>query len=134
MKRKIALSLSFIITLTVTVNLSIKRNYAVDNQVTYNTKEKQEIKYEKSNYNQSSNMPLGLVSIKKKDKDGFESFHYGYVDKTGKLAIPYQFIKANQFSDGLALVHYFTDESGYIDKTGKLVIPYQFDIAYEFGK
>ncbi|RED56532.1 WG repeat-containing protein [Cohnella lupini] len=46
---------------------------------------------------------------------------YGYMDRFGKMIIPYQYYEASSFSDGLALVkndkHY-----QYIDKTGKVQI------------
>lgn len=46
---------------------------------------------------------------------------YGYVDKTGKVAIAPRFGDASGFSEGLAEVAIGL-KSGYIDKTGKLVI------------
>ncbi|MDR0928041.1 MAG: WG repeat-containing protein [Ignavibacteria bacterium] len=53
---------------------------------------------------------------------------YGYIDKTGKLVIPYQFRWAGDFREGLASVKKDSGgKCGYIDRTGKLVIPYQYD-------
>ncbi|BBI35652.1 hypothetical protein KCTCHS21_50510 [Cohnella abietis] len=55
---------------------------------------------------------------------------YGYIDRYGKIIIPYQYYEAYSFSDGLALVkndkHY-----QYIDKTGKVMIDAS---KYIFGK
>lgn len=63
-----------------------------------------------------------------------ESNKYGFIDKTGKLVIPYQFDDVYNFSDGLARVYNSrTQKYGFIDKTGKLVIPYDFYGALDFS-
>ena len=55
----------------------------------------------------------------------------GYIDKSGKLAIPCQWEDADHFSEGLAGVADSNCLWGFIDKTGKLVIPYKWkDIDY----
>lgn len=59
----------------------------------------------------------------------------GYIDKTGKLAIPQQFDLCWPFSEGLGVVAVVRDEMlkwGYVDKSGKLVIDTQFDAATSF--
>ena len=62
----------------------------------------------------------------------------GYIDKTGKLVIPYQYGTvegdAADFSEGLAWVSNGDGKIGYIDKTGKLVIPYQYSRAGDFSE
>jgi hypothetical protein len=45
----------------------------------------------------------------------------GYIDKTGRLIIPFKFDGADDFSEGLAGVR-IDGKSGYIDETGKFVI------------
>lgn len=50
---------------------------------------------------------------------------YGYVNCHHKLAVPYQYLSANDFSDGLALVQTGDYRYGYIDKKGKLL--FKFD-------
>lgn len=46
----------------------------------------------------------------------------GYVDKQGKLVIPFRYEHAYPYKNGLAAVSYgFPPVSGYIDKTGRLV-------------
>jgi hypothetical protein len=45
----------------------------------------------------------------------------GYIDKTGRLIIPFKFDGADDFSEGLAGVS-IDGKSGYIDETGKFVI------------
>jgi hypothetical protein len=57
---------------------------------------------------------------------------WGYIDKTGKVAIKPQFGGTDQFSEGLAAVE-VGDTWGYIDKTGKIVINPQFDYANQFS-
>ncbi len=84
----------------------------------------------------------GLATIETKGKSG-------YIDKTGKLVIPAEFIDADDFSEGLAAVQMPVEETwcplneagsrygsskrfGYIDKTGKVIIRPQFDYAGPF--
>ena len=56
---------------------------------------------------------------------------FGFVDKSGKIAINPQFDAAGRFSEGLAEVS-VGKQSGYVDKLGKLVINPQFDVAATF--
>ncbi|MGF1600925.1 MAG: WG repeat-containing protein [Chloroflexi bacterium AL-N5] len=77
--------------------------------------------------------PVGAYGYKDIDK-------YGYIDRTGKLVIPFQFAEAGDFSEGLAWVGFDSDDSdssvdqyGYIDRTGKLVIPAQLQQAERFS-
>ena len=60
----------------------------------------------------------------KKPKD--EKMTVGYIDKSGKFAIPPQFDDAGPFIGGLAAISK-DGKWGYIDKTGKITIPPQFD-------
>ncbi len=73
----------------------------------------------------------GLAWVHSGFGEGYEKARYGYVDGTGKMAIPYQFIKAGDFSEGLARVK-VEEGWGYIDKTGKTIIKPQFDEAGDF--
>jgi len=70
---------------------------------------------------------------------------YGFVDKSGNLAIPCKFGSAAPFKEGLACVSLDAPSSnsnysnkknnqrfGYIDKTGKFAIQPRFDYASEF--
>ena len=61
-------------------------------------------------------------------KDG----KFGFVDKTGKVAIEPQFELADPFSEGFAAV-LIGDKWGFIDKTGKVVISPQFDATNFFS-
>ncbi len=86
----------------------------------------------------------GLAAIQIKDK-------WGFMDKTGTLVIPPQFIDVGDFSEGLAAVELPIDQDketpckmddtssytvakkfGYINHTGKLVIPPQWEYASPF--
>ena len=46
---------------------------------------------------------------------------YGYVDKTGKVVIPFKYDDAGEFHNGIALV-YIKDGYTLIDKTGKIIL------------
>ena len=60
---------------------------------------------------------------------------YGFMDKTGKIAIEPQFGAALAFSNGLApAMDLKNGKWGYIDKSAKFVIPAKFDIAYPFAE
>lgn len=73
----------------------------------------------------------GLARVKSDVSGGL----YGYIDKTGKLVIPYKFKEAFDFSDGLARVYdEKTNKYGFIDKTGELVIPYELYEAGDFSE
>ena len=81
-------------------------------------------------YQQMGNFSEGLVAVQKDGK-------WGYVNKENKpvIAINLDYEKVNDFSNGLAAVFSFEENSdnmkyGYIDKTGKLVIPMNFTRAY----
>jgi hypothetical protein len=64
---------------------------------------------------------------------------WGYLDRTGKLVIPFQFEKAEPFSDGLAIVKN-GEREGYINPQGALVITmsvgsaaaFQHGLAYQY--
>lgn len=81
------------------------------------------------------------------EEDGKSDFHeglarvydketkkYGYVDKTGKVVIPFEHdYRAGNFYDGLAVTYDATNAYyGYMDKTGKVVIPCQYANARHF--
>jgi WG containing repeat len=57
---------------------------------------------------------------------------YGYIDRTGTLAIPAVFDSVSSFSEGLATVK-FGGRFGYIDHSGKLAIPARFASADDFA-
>lgn len=57
----------------------------------------------------------------------------GYMDRTGKIAIPLKFDEAFDFSDGLAQVIQ-GDKIGFIDTTGRVVIAPRFVMAREFSE
>lgn len=58
------------------------------------------------------------------------NYKYGYVDRTGKIKIPFEFDEAYSFNEGLACVckknEFGEKKYGFINKDGKTVIPFQF--------
>lgn len=60
-------------------------------------------------------------------KDG----KYGYIDVSGRMAIPAKYNKAGNFSSGLAPVCLY-GKYGYINKQGETVIPFRFNNASPF--
>ncbi len=56
----------------------------------------------------------------------------GYMDETGKVVIPAQFLSAGEFSNGLAAVR-LNGSYGYINEQGQFVIPPQYDYALGFS-
>ena len=67
-----------------------------------------------------------LAKVKKDDK-------WGFIDKTGRLAIPLEYDYADKFFEGLAFV-IKDDKWGFIDRTGKLAIPLEYDYAGVFSE
>ncbi len=62
----------------------------------------------------------GLASLK-----DAENGHYGFIDRSGSKVIPFQYLSARYFSEGLASVGVKKGDrymKGYIDKQGKMVI------------
>lgn len=57
----------------------------------------------------------------------------GYINREGKLVIPYRYDNAEAFNEGLAAVE-INKKSGFINKQGILVIPCQFDGAFAFNE
>ena len=57
----------------------------------------------------------------------------GFIDRSGKLVIGYDFEEASAFSEGIARV-FHNDKVGCIDTKGQLVIPIQFEDMREFSE
>lgn len=62
----------------------------------------------------------GLALSAINNNDTTYNYLFGFVDKTGKAVIPFKFIDASYFENGLAWARTM-DTKGYIDKTGKYV-------------
>jgi hypothetical protein len=75
----------------------------------------------------------GLAWVHSGFGEGYERARYGYLDRTGNIVIPYRFIKADDFSEGLAAIR-LEDGWGYIDMNGKIVVKPQFNEAGAFSE
>jgi len=76
----------------------------------------------------------GLAAIAREEKHptvNWKIRRWGYIDKTGKVVIPYTFDNARTFSEGLAAVH-DGFHWGFIDKSGKVVIPLRYQYVHGF--
>lgn len=51
---------------------------------------------------------------------------YGYIAVSGEVAIPFEYVDAGNFQDGLAIVAKETNKYGLIDTNGKVVIPLKY--------
>jgi WG containing repeat len=58
---------------------------------------------------------------------------WGFIDKTGKVAIEPQFQGAGSFSEGMAGVE-IEGKWGFIDKTGQIVIGLRYDLVNSFSE
>jgi WG containing repeat len=56
---------------------------------------------------------------------------FGYINEQGKIAIPAQFSRADDFSEGLAGIE-VDGKYGMIDRTGKIVIKPVYEFIYPF--
>ena len=80
------------------------------------------------NYNKVEYKGEGLFGFEINDK-------FGYMDKTGKIIIPADFLYSNNnnsmpfFYKGVVAIKKDT-KMGVIDKTGKIIIPFEYDIVY----
>jgi hypothetical protein len=90
-----------------------------------------------------------LLDAKKPERPSFgralerRNLTWGYVDRSGREVIPFQFLGAGDFSEGLAAVNAVnvggeasycgsSSKYGYIDKTGAFIIKPQFARAASF--
>jgi hypothetical protein len=59
---------------------------------------------------------------------------YGFIDRTGRIVIPYRFRYADHFSEGLAVVRDTeSDLYGYVDDTGRTSVAQSFTHASAFN-
>ncbi|MDR3566078.1 MAG: WG repeat-containing protein [Negativicutes bacterium] len=58
---------------------------------------------------------------------------YGFIDRTGKTVVDFQFDWAEQFFEGLAMVSK-DGKHGYVNTAGEVVISLQFDLADHFAE
>ena len=56
---------------------------------------------------------------------------WGFVDKTGKVVIPFKYDGVTDFSEGLAAVM-IGNKCGFIDRTGEVVIPLEYENVTPF--
>lgn len=55
----------------------------------------------------------------------------GYMNKSGKMVIPFQYQNASDFREGFAVI-VMNDKWGFINSQGKIVIPAQYDESTKF--
>lgn len=85
-------------------------------------------------------LPLMLIACQKHQPQPYKHLYpisvhakYGYIDRTGQLAVQPQFDDAGEFAEGLAPV--MTGRAwGYIDQTGAFTAHPQFDEARQYSE
>ena len=68
-----------------------------------------------------------LSSVKSKDNK------CGFIDRNGKIVIPFEYEDAGNFSEGFASVKK-DGKWGYISRSGEMKIPFEFDEASDFSE
>lgn len=58
--------------------------------------------------------------------------YYGYISNSGKIVIPPKFVRASEFSEGLADVQEAGKQIGYIDWDGQYILPPKYYFATSF--
>jgi KWG Leptospira. len=75
-------------------------------------------------------------------RNNYDEFRAGYIDKTGKIAVPLDyygrfgketFVHYNHFCEGLAPLIDGRGRFGYVNKIGETVIPFEYDFTYTFS-
>ena len=56
---------------------------------------------------------------------------YGYIDKKGKVVIPFKYTYLGSLSEGLIGAE-LNGKFGYLDRTGKVIIPFKFGTFNNF--
>ncbi|MFC0392653.1 WG repeat-containing protein, partial [Paenibacillus mendelii] len=67
----------------------------------------------------------GLAALMNKDGK------FGYIDKEGKVVIPFEYDNTQLFTEGFAAVNK-DDKWGFVNKKGEVVIPLEYDWAFIF--
>ena len=62
----------------------------------------------------------------------YNDYRCGFIDKSGTLVIPFKYVHAQPFSEGLANVCPDYYNWGFIDKSGNEVIPFKYGNARSF--
>lgn len=86
-------------------------------------------------YDKAGAMESGLIPVRKviSGDDGKEQHKWGYVNRSGKEAIPFEYDDATDFSENFAAVTK-DKKCGYIDTQGNLVIPVEYNDCGSFSE
>ena len=78
----------------------------------------------------------GVAAIENySDEYGYKSRgKWGFINKDGKMVVPFQYDDVLSFSEGLAAVCYGFREWGYINKKSEIVIPIRYKEAESFSE
>ena len=86
----------------------------------------------KKTYNFISDYNDGRAIVGVNNSDGV--YDYGYIDRDGNEVIPTQFLEANGFEDGVAIIKTKDNKYGLIDKDGKLINTYNHGYVSQYGE
>lgn len=71
----------------------------------------------------------GVAKVGKRNED--LDYYYGYINLRGEQIIPFTYLEANDFCEGLAAVR-LQHKWGFIDVEGNVVIEMAYDMVYDF--
>ncbi len=122
--------LALILTTSITNAIIIRVPNAADNRFTGGTpgaSENSSFQYAAYDFSE------GMARVKSGDVNKSK---WGFINKTGELAIEYTFDDCFDFCEGLSNVRIGNEQTGkygYIDKKGKIVLEAKYDKAYRFS-
>lgn len=77
--------------------------------------------------------PYHFGSFKEGKVPVYKNGKFGYMDKLGKVTIPYLYQTAGDFNDGLAVVSK-NNKYGVIDQKGEIVVPFKYNWLDDYSE
>jgi hypothetical protein len=108
--------------------------HVVINNINYYIDKSGKVAITPDKFDRYSKFTEGLAGV-----GNFSSQKEGFIDKTGKLAIPMRFSRVHEFKDGRAVISFspqgaITSEKGVIDRNGKYVRNPHLEYILDFNE